>query len=107
MSAKKLEAGSKYSKIDLDGDGVITDSEMEVSERMVHLDNENRMADQQRLMAWAAMIFVMAVVAVQYTPIVPLERIEATMGFVNTVVVAMLGVVATFMAVNVIKNSKK
>ena len=36
-------------KHDLDGDGVITQEELETEERMLKLENSNRMADQQRL----------------------------------------------------------
>lgn len=94
---KTLSGDSKYNIADLDGDGIVTDEELQLHQRMLQIENDDAMQDQQRLMAWVAMLFVIIVVAVQYTPLVSLDRISATMGFVNTVVVAMLGVVATFM----------
>ena len=109
MSAKKLEVGSEFETLDVDGDGIVSDAELRMRKEFVRLDNEDRMADQQKMMAWASMIFVMAVVAIQYTPLVSLERIQATLGFVNTVVLAQIGVVVSFMGFSALgkKNAKK
>jgi len=105
MSAKKtLEVGSEFADLDIDHDGIVSDDEMRLRKEFVRLDNENRMADQQRLMAWVSMIFVMVVVAVQYTPIVSLDRIQATLGFVNTVVLGQLGVVVSFMGFSALQK---
>jgi hypothetical protein len=38
-----------------DGDGVVTDEELSRSERMLQIENNDKMQDQQRLMAWVAM----------------------------------------------------
>jgi len=35
MAAKKLEDGSDYAEYDADGDGVVTDDELETSKRQV------------------------------------------------------------------------
>jgi hypothetical protein len=104
MSAKKLELGSEFETLDVDGDGVVSDQELRMRKEFVRLENEDRMADQQRLMAWASMVFVMAVVAVQYTPLVSLDRIEATLGFVNTVVLGQLGIVVSFMGFSALQK---
>jgi len=99
-----LEVGSEFADLDIDDDGIVSDDEMRLRKEFVRLDNENRMADQQRLMAWVSMIFVMVVVAVQYTPIVSLDRINATLGFVNTVVLGQLGVVVSFMGFSALQK---
>ena len=101
---KKLELGSEFAALDIDGDGIVSDDEMQMRKEFVRLDNENRMADQQRLMAWVSMAFVMLVVAIQYTPLVSLERIQATLGFVNTVVLGQLGVVVSFMGFSALQK---
>ena len=49
---KKFERETKYSKYDLDGDGVISDKELEMDEKMMRLGNEDKKQDAQRYMAW-------------------------------------------------------
>tara|TARA_B000000557_G_scaffold263572_1_gene266703 strand:+ start:2135 stop:2518 length:384 start_codon:yes stop_codon:yes gene_type:complete len=59
---KKLEKGSEYEKYDLDGDGVVTDEELDMDERLLRLqdmksdmENEDKKQDAQRNMAWFAL----------------------------------------------------
>ena len=52
---KKLEKGSQYAKYDVDGDGVVTDVELDMDERMMRLENEDKKQDAQRYMAWFAL----------------------------------------------------
>ena len=62
MSAKKLEPGSKWSHLDKDGDGTVSDEEIAMEERMIELadmrsdmENEDKKQDAQRNMAWFAL----------------------------------------------------
>tara|TARA_Y100001938_G_C7865337_1_gene317628 strand:- start:148 stop:552 length:405 start_codon:yes stop_codon:yes gene_type:complete len=52
---KKLEKGSQYAKYDVDGDGVVTDEELDMDERLMRLENEDKRQDAQRFMAWFAL----------------------------------------------------
>ena len=59
---KKLEKGSAWEKYDLDGDGVVTDEELDMERRMIELEdlksdmeNEDKKQDAQRNMAWFAL----------------------------------------------------
>ena len=56
MAQKKLEKGSEYEKYDLDGDGVVTDEELEMDAKMMRLENEDKKEDAQRWMAWFALL---------------------------------------------------
>jgi hypothetical protein len=42
MNEKTLEPESRYSKYDLDGDGVVTDEELEMDAKMMRLENEDK-----------------------------------------------------------------
>jgi len=53
--SKQLQADSKYAVADTDGDGIITDEELDRHERWIRLENEDKMMDTQRTMAWLAM----------------------------------------------------
>ena len=55
MTQKKLEKGSQYAKYDVDGDGVVTDEELDMDERLMRLENEDKRQDAQRFMAWFAL----------------------------------------------------
>ena len=52
---KKLQAGSDYNKYDIDGDGIVTDEELEIDEKLMRLENEDKRQDAQRNMAWFAL----------------------------------------------------
>ena len=59
---KKLEKHSEYAKYDLDGDGVVTDEELAMDEKLLRLqdlksdiENEDKKEDAQRMMAWFAL----------------------------------------------------
>ena len=52
---KKLQKESQYAKYDVDGDGVVTDEELDMDERLMRLENEDKRQDAQRYMAWFAL----------------------------------------------------
>ena len=52
---KKLEKESQYARLDVNGDGVVTDEELDMDERMMRLENEDKRQDAQRYMAWFAL----------------------------------------------------
>ena len=63
MAQKKLQPGSEYAKFDTDGDGIVTDEELTMDEKMLRLqdlksdiENEDKKQDSQRQMAWMALI---------------------------------------------------
>ena len=52
---KTLQEDSIWASADLDGDGVVTDDEIELYERKVRFENEDKKEDAQRNMAWFAL----------------------------------------------------
>jgi hypothetical protein len=94
---KQLQQDSKFNQFDTDGDGVVTDEELSRSERMLQIENNDKMQDQQRLMAWVAMWSTIVAVFVLLTPWIAIERMNSAAAFLNTFLVAQTGIVVGFM----------
>ena len=107
MAAKKLEIDSKYSHLDVDGDGVVSDEEMMREERMIELadkrsdmENEDKKQDAQRNMAWFALfgmlLYPFAVVIASYIGLDNAGKILGDMA--PTYFVSVAAIVAAFYA---------
>ena len=105
--AKKLQKDSKYLKHDLDGDGIVTDDEIAREERMIRLENNDKMQDQQRLICWVSSISSIMLIVLSLSPIIPDTRVEMCTALLSTYIVANLGIVATFMGTTAFTRSKE
>ena len=105
--AKKLQKDSKYQKHDLDGDGIVTDDEIAREERMIRLENNDKMQDQQRLICWVSSISTIMLIGLVLSPIIPDTRVEMCTALLSTYIVANLGIVATFMTATAFTRSKE
>ena len=94
---KQLQQDSKFNQFDTDGDGVVTDEELSRSERMLQIENNDKMQDQQRLMAWVAMWSTIVAVAALLSPFIDIDRMNSAAAFLNTFLVAQTGIVVGFM----------
>jgi hypothetical protein len=95
---KQLEKDSNFNQFDTDHDGVVTDAELARSERMLMIENMDKMADQQRVMAWAALGAPPALIAFMASALVTLEKVNALSGLTTTYCAAMGTIVVAFMA---------
>jgi len=77
MTPKKLQTKSKYNDFDLDGDGVVTDEEIARSKEMLDLELREEKSEAQKMMAWLAILVMIAVTVVLFTPFVPDSRVTA------------------------------
>jgi|TARA_R100000093_G_scaffold59587_1_gene31290 hypothetical protein len=98
MAQKKLEADSTFSDLDLNDDGVVSDEEMAIGERMIDLENRDQKADAQRHMAWYALagmlLYPVCVVVSVVCGIDAAAKILGDMAGVYFIAVA--GIVAAF-----------
>ena len=113
---KKLEKGSEYEKYDLDGDGVVTDEELDMDERLLRLqdmksdmENEDKKQDAQRNMAWFALfgmlLYPFAVVLATW---VGLEQASKILGdMAATYFVSVAAIVAAFFGGQAFANKNK
>jgi hypothetical protein len=90
---KQLQQDSKFNQFDTDGDGVVTDEELSRSERMLQIENNDKMQDQQRLMAWVAMWSTIVAVGALLSPFIAIDRMNSAAAFLNTFLVAQTGIV--------------
>ena len=101
MAAQKiLEKDSQYEHLDLDGDGIVTDEELDLDERMMRLENEDKKADAQRNMAWFALfgmlLYPFAVVIASWIGLDTAGKILGDMA--PTYFVSVAAIVAAFYA---------
>ena len=105
--SKKLQKGSQYEQFDLDGDGIVTDKELALSEHMIRLENSDKMQDQQRMLCWVSSISSIILIVLVMSPVIPDTRVEMVTALLSTYVVANLGIVATFMGTTAFTRSKE
>jgi hypothetical protein len=103
---KTLEQNSAYNNFDSDGDGVVTDEELNRSERMMMIENMDKMADQQRIMAWFALGLPFILMVYFVTPFVTLDKVSAIMGLATTFCAGMATIVVAFMAAQAYARGK-
>ena len=95
---KKLEKDSQYAHLDIDGDGVVTDEELDMDERMMRIENEDKRQDAQRYMAWFAlwgMLLYPSMVVISL--LIGLDQAAKILGdMAGVYFIAVAGIVAAF-----------
>jgi len=111
--AKTLQADSQFAQFDADGDGIVSDAELMAAERAAELKakierwrNEDALQDRQRTIALVAMLSTIAVIGALLSPYIPIDRMNAAQGFVNTFLVAQTGIVVGFMGASAWSKKK-
>ena len=98
---KKLQKGAILAEeLDTNGDGVVTDQELMLKERMMRLENQDKKEDQQRYMVWFSAISVTLFIVVLMLPVVPLDRVDHLSSIASTWVISNMGIIGAFIAGN-------
>ena len=117
MKAKRLQPDSKANVLDVDGDGIITDEELDQAEAIqkfeqekIRFDNEDKKQDAQRNMAWFALggmlLYPFAVVLAILCGVEKAAELLSDMA--ATYFVSVAAIVAAFYAKEaLVKNDKK
>ncbi len=94
---KKFQEGTEYAKYDLDGDGEITDEELEHAKEIRETERDLRKSLAQLRMARYTLIGMGLFTAALFTPWIPLERIEALSDISNLFHISGAGIVGAYM----------
>ena len=95
---KQLQEHSAYNQFDMNQDGVVTDEELDRSEKMLQIDNMDKLADQQRIMAWLALFLPFVLIIYLASGFVEPAKVTMIMSLVATFSASMGTVVVAFMA---------
>ena len=95
---KKLQKDSEFAKYDLNGDGVVSDEELAMEERMIDLDNKDKKEDAQRNMAWFALMgMLLYPLCVVLSVVFGIEQAAKILGdMAGVYFIAVAGIVAAF-----------
>jgi len=97
---KRLEKNSKYEKLDTNGDGIVSDKEFNIKEKLILLENRDKKEDQQRYLVWFSALSVTIFIIVLMTPIIPVNRIDHLSGIAEIWVISNMGVIGSFIGFN-------
>ncbi len=97
MTQKKLEKSSQFEKYDMDGDGVVTDEELEQAKEIRQIERDLRKSLAQLRMARYTLIGMGLFTVAMFTPFVSVERIEALSEISNLFYISGAGIVGAYM----------
>jgi|TARA_R110000744_G_scaffold32118_1_gene75298 hypothetical protein len=100
MTQKKLEQNSKHNDLDLDGDGVVSDSELAALAAVEAAEK----GDAQRHMAWCVLAAMGVFTAIMFA--LPIDRIKAMSDVSNLFYLSGAGLVGAYMSVSVWMSKK-
>lgn len=105
---KQLEPNSEYAEYDADGDGVVSDAELNTSKELQELKISHERADAQRAMSWFALwgmlLYPSLVVA---SSLFGLEQAASILGDMASVYfVSVAGILAAFFGAQAWSNRK-
>ena len=107
MVQKKLQKDSKYNKYDLEGDGVVSDAELEKVKKIEELEMQERKALAQRKMAWISMMaMIIFTVIVMIPGIIPESRLKLLGDLSALFYIGMAGVVGAYMGMTAYMSRK-
>ena len=95
--SKKFQKDTEYAKYDLDGDGEITDDELEHAKEIRETERDLRKSLAQLRMARFTLIGMGLFTAAMFTPWVTIERIEALSDISNLFCISGAGIVGAYM----------
>ena len=107
MAAKKLENDSNYNKYDLDGDGVVSDTELDKITKLEEMELKKEKADAQRRMAWVSIIVMILFTTIIMIPgLIPETRLKLLGDLSSLFYISMAGIVGAYMGMTAYMSKK-
>jgi len=106
MAQKKLQPESQYNEYDLDGDGIVSDEELNTVKAIHEAESAEEKADAQRRMAWVSLIAMLVFTCLVFLPIFPDSRIKALADLFGLFYIGMAGVVGAYMGMTAYMSRK-
>ena len=97
MSSKQLQNKSKYDQYDMDGDGIVTDEELEHAKEIKETERDLRKSLAQLRMARFSLVGMWVFTAAMFTPWVSVERIHALSEISSLFYISGAGIVGAYM----------
>ena len=97
MSSKQLQNKSKYDQYDMDGDGIVTDEELEHAKEIKETERDLRKSLAQLRMARFTLVGMGVFTAAMFTPWVSVERIHALSEISSLFYISGAGIVGAYM----------
>lgn len=91
---------SVQQKYDVDGDGKVSDDDIEDMKKIQEIERDNRKQSAQRRMAWVATWSMIVFTVVLFSPIVSDQRVQALADLLGLFYIAQAGVVGAFMGIS-------
>ncbi len=104
MDQKKLESSSKYNEYDLDGDGIVSDAEIENAKAIKETETQLRKQLAQLRMARYTLIAMGAFTLAMF--IVDVERVKALADISNLFYLSGAGIVGAYMGTTAWMNKQ-
>ena len=107
MVQKKLQAESQYNEYDLDGDGIVSDEELNTVKAIHEAESAEDEADAQRRMAWISMAaLIIFTVIVMIPGFIPETRLKLLGDLSALFYIGMAGVVGAYMGMTAYMSKK-
>tara|TARA_Y100000592_G_C5341850_1_gene254606 strand:- start:229 stop:549 length:321 start_codon:yes stop_codon:yes gene_type:complete len=103
---KRLQNESQYNEYDLDGDGVVSDEELNTVKTISEAEAAEEKADAQRRMAWTSLVAMLIFTCLVFLPIFPDSRIKALADLFGLFYIGMAGVVGAYMGMTAYMSRK-
>ena len=107
MAAKKLEDDSNYNKYDLDGDGVVSETDLDKITKLEEMELKEEKADAQRRMAWVSIIVMILFTTIIMIPgLIPETRLKLLGDLSSLFYISMAGIVGAYMGMTAYMSKK-
>ena len=97
MTPKKLEADSEFSKYDMDGDGTVSDAELERAREIREFEDRSRKHLAQLRLARYSLIAIGVYTLLFFAPFIPDERIKLLSAVSDLFYISLCSVVGAYM----------